>query len=107
MGWTYTTGPIIFGAAYWQAEAAGSYVPAWQAGGNQQNGVGGTQKERGFQAGATYAVAPGMSLYLSYLWGDRKQNNVNLLTGETAGDARFYNNTTTAQIVSLGTVFKW
>lgn len=107
VGWTYTTGPIIFGASYWQAEAAGSFVPAWQAGGNQQNGVGSLQKERGFQTGATYAVAPGMSIYLSYLWGDRKQNNVNLLTGETSGAGRFYNNTTTAQIVSLGTVFKW
>jgi hypothetical protein len=106
-GFTHTIGPVIWGASYWQAEAAGSYVPAWQAGGNQQNGVGNLQKERGFQAGATYAVAPGMSVYLSYLWGDRKQNNVNLLTGQTSGDARFYNNTTTAQIVSLGTVFKW
>jgi len=119
VGWTYTTGPIIFGAAYWQAEAAGSYVPGSQGSAlsNQQFGVGNTQKERGLQVGATYAVAPGMSLYLSYLWGDRKQDGVNMLTGQAktsaaacfpgSSQAGCYNNTTTAQIVSLGTVFKW
>jgi len=120
-GWTYTTGPIIFGASYWQIKSAGSYVPFsnTSSGGNS---AGNTQTERGFQTGATYAVAPGLAIYLSYLWGDRYQDGVNMLTGEirgTSGDSigtdrngvtrrgSSYNNRTTAQILSIGTVFKW
>jgi len=124
-GWTYTTGPVIFGASYWQMKSAGAYIPRsnTSSGGND---AGNTQTERGFQTGATYSVAPGMAIYLSYLWGDRQQDGVNLLTGEIRGTSTdscstnnnpagacggrrgsSFNNRTTAQIVSIGTVFKW
>jgi hypothetical protein len=77
--------------------------------------------DRGFAAGSTYAVAPGFSLFLSYLWGDRTQPGVNLLTGEAgscAGNAKggmtctntpasFLHNSYTMQALSLGAQLRW
>ena len=76
------------------------------------------QKERGLALGGTYAVAPGFSLFLSYIWGDRHQGGVNLLTGQTttqnATDSshthpfgQFSKNTITVQAISLGTQLRW
>jgi len=121
VGGSYTTGPIIVGASYFDFVSPGSYVPlgtaSQTAASNGTQGVGKQQTERGFAAGATYAVAPGFSLFLSYLWGDRQQDGVNLLTGQTGcsidsshakfGQSGCYKNMITVQAISLGTQLRW
>jgi len=124
VGASYTTGPIIVGASYFDFTSPGSYVPlgtasqtAVKIGSTNYQGVGSQQTERGFAAGATYAVAPGFSLFLSYLWGDRQQDGVNLLTGQTGcvvtssnpkwGQSGCYKNMITVQAISLGTQLRW
>ena len=123
VGASYTTGPIIVGGHYWEHTTPGSFVP----GGAQQSTpfvnstffVGKEQKERGLALGGTYAVAPGFSLFLSYIWGDRHQDGVNLLTGEratgrssttfsnTTNAGGLFKNTITVQAVSVGTQLRW
>ena len=34
-------------------------------------------------AGATYSVAPGLALSLTYVWGERRENGYDFLTSET------------------------
>ena len=123
---TYTTGPLIVGASYFEHTYAGASIPFGNDGQNESssnttnfhNRVGRTRTDRGFAAGGTYAVAPGMAIYLSYLWGDRYQRGVNQLTGETvqtgsgeAGGNRRpsgdFKNLTTHQAISIGTAFRW
>ena len=115
VGATYTTGPIIVGGHYFQHTTPGSYVPNGQ---QASFNVGKEQRERGLALGGTYAVAPGFSLFLSYIWGDRHQDGVNLLTGErgtysaTTGSpstpfGSFFKNTVTVQAVSVGTQLRW
>lgn len=128
VGASYTTGPIIVGGHYWEFTSPGAFVP-----GNVQQAtpfvsstfnVGKEQKERGLALGATYAVAPGFSIFLSYIWGDRHQDGVNLLTGEratgrsatanpatgasfTTNAGGLFKNTITVQAVSIGTQLRW
>ena len=104
VGSTYTTGPIIVGGHYWEFTNPGSYVPN---GASHTHNVGKENKERGFAFGGTYAVAPGFSVFLSYIWGDRHQDGVNLATGQTSGTSQFYKNTMTVQAISLGTQLRW
>lgn len=121
VGASYTTGPIIVGGHYWEHTTPGAYVPG--AGTSRQTasstvGVDSEQKERGLALGATYAVAPGFSLFLSYVWGDRHQGGVNLLTGQTGTVSgtnggtsttfgQFNKNTLTVQAISIGTQLRW
>jgi len=105
VGASYTTGPIIVGGHYFQFTHAGSYIAPGTQGATTD--VGKQQRERGLALGGTYAVAPGLSVFLSYLWGDRNQDGVNLLTGQSSGDSQFYKNTVTVQAISLGTQLRW
>ncbi|HUC16886.1 MAG TPA: hypothetical protein VMA37_04260, partial [Acetobacteraceae bacterium] len=63
----------------------------------------GLETDDGAAAGATYAVAPGLALYLSYLYGQRHQIGFNFNTG-LPGTA---NNNTRGQVFAVGTVLKW
>lgn len=121
VGASYTAGPIIVGGHYFEFTSPGAFVPGEGTSGQTASstvGVDREQKERGLALGATYAVAPGFSLFLSYIWGDRHQGGVNLLTGQTgtvsgtsgAGSTtfgQFSKNTLTVQAVSLGTQLRW
>ena len=49
-------------------------------------------------------MAPGLAIFLEYLWGEVKESNVDLVTG-TAGSGA--NNKVDAQILSLGVSFQW
>jgi hypothetical protein len=54
-------------------------------------------------------VVPGLSLFLDYLYGDRKENGYDLLNGgATFGSANATsNNRTRAQLIGFGTQLRW
>ncbi len=99
-GASYAVGPVIVGASFFQYNFAGnsytSLAPVYR-------GVG-QERDRGIAAGGTYTVVPGLSVFLSYLWGDRKENGYDLLNNVAGSSA---NNTTKAQLVSIGTQLRW
>ena len=61
------------------------------------------ETDTGLAAGGTFSVAPGLSFYLSYLYGQRHQLGFNFNTDEP-GTA---NNNVNGQVFALGTVLKW
>ena len=92
----------MVGAHYLNYKSAGDVGLAVQ--GNQR-------REQGFAAGATYSLAPGLSLFASYLYNERKQNGFNFVTGQsvTAATPRgnAFNNKVTSQAFALGAGFSW
>ncbi len=105
-GASYTIGPVIVGASYIDVGSPGA-----QGANNLANG-GHQRREQGVAAGGTYSLAPGVSLFLSYLWDVRKQVGYNFLDGATQAvgattpDA-FLHNKVTGQVLSIGTSFAW
>ena len=101
-GASYTFGPTIIGAQWFVNETAGDLQNAAQ---------GRNRREQGIAAGGTYSLAPGISIFLSALWGERKQAGYNFVTGQgvtaaTPGGNPFSNNVSVSA-VSLGTAFSW
>ena len=99
VGWVagvrYVTGPWGIGALYGTYDSQGA---------QQLTGV--TQRhENIFYAAGTYAVAPGMTAYLDYVYGTRYQGEFNFATGGVGGGSAF--NHVQAQGVMLGTSIKW
>ena len=102
VGGSYTIGPVVVGAHYLNFKSAGDL----------QNAVQGRQRrEQGVAAGATYSVAPGVSLFLSGLWSERKQNGFDFITGQGVSGATprgtTFNNKVTSSIFAVGTSFTW
>ena len=101
-GASYAIGPLVFGAHYLYNKSAGDLSSDY---------FGRQRTEQGVAAGATYTVAPGLSLFLSGLWNVRKQNGYNFLTGAGTsaanpnGDPN--NNKITATLFYAGTQFSW
>jgi hypothetical protein len=95
VGAAYTIGPVIFGA---------SYIDETNVTQNASAIAQGRQlREHGVAAGATYSLAPGVSIFLSYLWDERRQNGVNLVGSGTTAQ----NNKLNGQVLSIGTSFAW
>ena len=70
------TGPVVVGAYYFQYDSPGGSGPCGTFCSTAAPNAGfsplvGQRRERGVAAGGTYAIAPGLALMLSYLWGDR------------------------------------
>ena len=106
VGASYTAGPLIVGAHYLDYQHAGDTLNAIARRERREQGVG---------AGGTYALAPGVSLFASYIYAQRRQNGLNFITGQgasvTAGGGinagNPNNNKTVAQVFALGTSFSW
>ena len=101
-GASYTFGPAIVGGHWFVSETAGDLQNAVQ---------GRNRREQGVAAGGTYSLAPGVSIFLSALWGERKQAGYNFITGQgvtaaTPGGNPFSNNVSVSA-VALGTAFSW
>ena len=101
-GASYTIGPLVFGASWLYNKSAG----------NLSNDYFGRQRtEQGAGFGATYTIAPGLSLSFSGIYGIRKQNGYNFVTGAgvTAanpnGDPN--HNKITSTLLYAGTLFSW
>lgn len=106
-GLSYTVGPWIVGADYVDVISAGYTV------GNSTAAALGERRETGIAAGATYSIAPGLALFLSYLWDVRKQGGYNFVTGNGAGapgitSAEYsQHNKINAQAATIGFGFAW
>ncbi len=92
-GAQYANGPIVVGASWFDFTSQGSPVTVGIA----------QRREQGFAAGATYNVAPGLSLIASYLYGTRHQGDFDFVTSTKAPT----HNDTRAQAFILGSVVKW
>ena len=66
--------------------------------------LGGQRMDQGVAAGGTYSLAPGVSIFLSYVWAAARQNGYNLLAG-TSNNAN--NNKLTQSAYVIGTAFAW
>jgi predicted porin len=105
-GASYTFGQFIVGGSYYQFQYAGSQTRA-------NNAFVGQNRDTGLAAGGTWTFAPGMNVFLSYLYGTRSAGNVNLLTGAagttaaTGAGGQRLNNNTQVQGLMVGTAFRW
>jgi predicted porin len=93
IGAQYTTGPLTAGLSYYVYQSQGSPLTV---------GIG-QRVERGLAVGGNYTLAPGLSLYASYLYGTRHQGGFNFATG-AVGAA---NNDVKTQLIAVGTAVKW
>ncbi len=94
-GGSYTYGPFIVGTHFFQTWSAGSSGPAFNSDGTATGAVPavGQRRETGVSVGGTYSVAPGLALNLTYIWGERKENGYDFLTGQTSYAASVVNTT--------------
>ncbi len=98
VGAQYAAGPYIVGASYFKTTYPDEWTPARGA-----SGVARTGNDSGVAAGATYLLAPGMALYLSYLYGQRHQIGWDFNSGTTGPDQ----NNTHATVLALGAALSW
>lgn len=102
VGASYTAGPVVVGAHYLDYQSAGDPLNALAGRG---------RREQGIAAGGTYALAPGVSLFLSYVYMQRKQNGLDLLTGQGINGANpngtLTRNKVIGQVIAIGTGFSW
>jgi predicted porin len=94
IGGSYSVGPVVVGASYYKYKYQGDF---------QSPATEGVETDQGIAAGGTYAVAPGLALYLSYLYGTRHQLGFDFATN-APGTA--FNNVK-SQVFAVGTVWKW
>ncbi len=109
VGASYTIGPVVMGAHYLRSQSQGDQATATNRSGTgvplALGGVtGGQRVETGIAAGATYSLAPGVSLFASYVYEERKQNGFNFITGASNNAS---NNKVSAQVFAVGTGFAW
>jgi hypothetical protein len=91
VGAKYDIGPFAIGVAYHEAQYEGSIAAPANA------------KDRGLNIGGSYAVAPGLNLFVEYLYGTRQENGVNLTNGQV-GTA---NNKGTTNVFGVGVAMNW
>jgi hypothetical protein len=72
-GTSYTVGPVIVGASFFQ------YY--FNNHGDFGDPTIGTERDRGVAVGGTYTVTPGVSIMLSYLYGDKKETGYDMVNG--------------------------
>ncbi len=101
-GGSYAFGPFIIGASYFDYASAGVK-------GALSDPTVGNRREQGISAGGTYTFAPGMNVFLSYLYGTRAQGGFDFLSGavSSAGARVVTHNNVLAQGIQIGTQFRW
>jgi predicted porin len=110
-GASYTFGPAILGASWVVTDSAGAYsysAAPTIAASAETKGLG-QRHEEGLNAGGTLKVAPGLGVFLTYLWDERKQSGYDFVNSEIdAGTADpTANNKIRAQALTLGTSLTW
>ncbi|WP_419760083.1 hypothetical protein [Acidisoma sp.] len=99
-GAQYTLGPVVVGGSVFRFQTTGDLV---------SNGVGGYQLTSGQQVnngvavGGTYTLVPGVSLFVDYDYGWRKQGGLDFAS-DTAGTE---NNYVQSQLFGVGTQIQW
>jgi hypothetical protein len=92
----YTAGPVTVGGYYFNNQSAGAHLPG--------NGVGRTEQDNGVAVGANYAVSPNLGLFVTYLYGQRKQYGFDFANGETKTTV---GNRMHSQAIGAGAALKW
>jgi outer membrane protein OmpU len=107
VGVSYQIGPFIVGTNYFVSTGAGNQTPF-------NNATVGLMTEYGLAYGATYTLTPGFSIYLSGLWGERKEGGYNFITASTSSTGPVGsglnaqdNNKVTISAIALGESFRW
>jgi hypothetical protein len=110
-GASYTFGPAIVGATWVATDSPGAYsysAAATPAASAVTPGLG-QRHEAGVNTGGTLKVAPGLGVFLSYIWDERKQSGYDFVNSEivAGGDDPTSNNKIRAQALTLGTSLTW
>jgi hypothetical protein len=92
-GTQYANGPMTVGASFYDYTSQGSPLTVGIA----------QRREQGLAVGGNYVLAPGLNLYVSYLYGTRHQGDFDFVFGKVANT----NNNTREQLIALGAVVKW
>jgi hypothetical protein len=92
LGLTYTVGPYVIGANYFDSQTAGSYDPT------KYRKEARTLNENGVIVGGNYIVGKDMDLFLQYMYGHRHQYGNSQLSA--TGNAQ-------TQAVAMGATLKW
>jgi hypothetical protein len=101
-GISYAFGPALVGASFFQNNFAGSSGPPPIA-----TSIG-QERDRGIAVGGNYSIAPGVSVFFSYLYGDRKENGEDFLFGNGSVDPTgALHNVVTMQGFAVGTNIRW
>jgi predicted porin len=104
VGAEYVNGPFYVAASYYNYQYTGAWSPGTGAAGTSTAPVG-QRYDDAFAAGAGYALAPGMQLYVEYLYGQSHQGNVNLINGGVIGSS--VGNNVHIQSLIFGSRIKW
>lgn len=111
VGASYTFGPAVVGAAWVDSTSQGAF--AYGAGptvaaSRVASGLG-ERREQGLNAGGTLKVAPGLGVFLSYMYDERRQAGYDFANGAiTAGTAApTQGNRIQGQALTLGTSVNW
>lgn len=96
VGGTYTNGPYVLGASFFDSQENNGTV------GKEVEGH--TLSEYGVAVGANYIVAKPLSLFVQYMYGDVHGA---VATATTAGPGAFPRGNAHVQAVAAGATFKW
>ncbi len=110
-GGSYTFGPAILGASWVSTDSPGAYsysAGVTPAASTVTPGLG-QRHEAGVNAGGTLKVAPGLGVFLTYLWDERKQSGYDFVDSEIVAGSTdpTLNNKIRAQALTLGTSLTW
>ena len=110
-GASYTFGPAILGATWVSTDSPGAYsysAAPTPAASEVTKGLG-QRHEAGLNAGGTLKVAPGLGVFLTYLWDERKQSGYDFVNSaiDAGTDDPTLNNKIRAQALTLGTSLTW
>jgi outer membrane protein OmpU len=102
VGTSYTAGPIIVGGSFFQ------YISPGNGGSTPSLVQVGQLRERGLALGGTYTLIPGVGVFISYVYGDRKESGYDLIDGAVSTAATgTYGTATRAQALGSGFQIKW
>ncbi len=110
-GAAYEFGPVILGTSWVSTDSQGAF--SYSAGNTPAESVVtpglGQRHEEGLNAGGTLKVAPGLGVFLTYLWDERKQSGYDfqssaIVAGTSDPSA---GNKIHAQALTLGTSLTW
>jgi len=106
VGSSYAFGSLVVGASYFNNQTAGYWTTTTSFSNGYKGGyaIGRTLNQSGVAAGGTLTVAPGAYVFLSYLYGQKHQTGVDLVTNVVGAESH---NDVHAQALMLGTQFRW
>ena len=104
-GASYTTGPYIVGVQFSNMLYAANYGGLVPPKGFATVGM---THDIGLGVGGSYNWAPGASLYVDFLWGQRHAANYNFYTATpNLADHAGLGNNTRASGINIGNIFRW